>query len=654
MRIRLRTLALLFVPWVGLTPVEAPQPAASSNPFAGFETRILANGLMVWFKPAPGFRDVSVSVSVPYGSDQDPPGREQLAHFTEHMMFSNRVGRTEEVIKRALDERGGIRNAFTFWDKTFYFARVERTHGLFAIEWLHGIVSPREFIPEIIERQRIPVLIEVGARKRGLGEWLVATLIDPPALRTPDHWQREFGIETRRARDYYPWRSVHAITAADAQDFYDRYYSPAHMILTVIGDLQADSVWAAIDRTFATLPAKQSNVARTIARNPQRERRMYRWAFRSSVLYEDRYKSYHRTARDEVLLIFLSRWLDQRLDERLRFGQRKAVYGVSAFIQRRADAAQLVISGEVKREELAFARSVISAELERLASGTVTDSEFVTERAAITARLRAETNSAEALERWVWMAFFDRDRFADFPDLVGEFSRLDKREMVSLARRTLVPERRVVSLTYVIPLPQPLVIALGLVVLGIAVRIARWLFSRQLPMTRLRYVARIRRPIVWRLAGGLAYLAIVFVIVRLVIFAFQVVYDAALVGIDSFVVQWAMFALAGTSLVCLTIATGAVVPTKLLVFNHGVALKTRAYRSTFIAADSIADVAMKTLPDLVREFGPRALWTTRIMTLPIRTPAVFIRRVDGRGYLLRTRDSLELLEVLQEVARRSR
>ena len=68
-----------------VAPVVATALDSARNAFAGFETHVLANGLKVWFNRVPGFRDVSVSVIVPYGSDLDPPGKEQLAHFTEQV-----------------------------------------------------------------------------------------------------------------------------------------------------------------------------------------------------------------------------------------------------------------------------------------------------------------------------------------------------------------------------------------------------------------------------------------------------------------------------------------------------------------------------------------------------------------------------------------
>ena len=86
--------ALLALP--GLLAAQAGQ--TPPNPFAGFETIMLDNGLKVWYRHMPGDPVVAISVALPFGADMDPPGKEQLAHFTEHMLFSDQPGLTEEEI----------------------------------------------------------------------------------------------------------------------------------------------------------------------------------------------------------------------------------------------------------------------------------------------------------------------------------------------------------------------------------------------------------------------------------------------------------------------------------------------------------------------------------------------------------------------------
>ncbi len=52
-----------------------PRGETKANPFAGFETHHLSNGLRVWFKRLPNAPEVSISVGVPYGWDSDPEGQ---------------------------------------------------------------------------------------------------------------------------------------------------------------------------------------------------------------------------------------------------------------------------------------------------------------------------------------------------------------------------------------------------------------------------------------------------------------------------------------------------------------------------------------------------------------------------------------------------
>ncbi len=249
------------------------------SPFAGIETRVLPNGLKVWYQYAPGLPDVAVSVTVPYGWDQDPEGYRQLAHFTEHMLFTDRAGMSELELKDAIDRRGGTRNGMTFNDHTAYFAHVRREHGLFALRWVHTLLTPPLLLPELIERQRTPVLIEVNARAPGPFDRLIARVVNPPSLRPPGYWRREFDLPSEWERGDDNWTSVQRIDSAAVRGFLDRYYVPSRMTLTVIGNLPADSVWSIIAQTFATLPPGVAPPPGPIPRDPGRERRDSRGPF---------------------------------------------------------------------------------------------------------------------------------------------------------------------------------------------------------------------------------------------------------------------------------------------------------------------------------------------------------------------------------------
>jgi predicted Zn-dependent peptidase len=150
------------------------------------------------------------------------------------MLFSDQPGRTEEEIRREIEERGGVYNASVTPDRTFYYVRIGRENALYALEWLYRVVAPHAMAPEVVEQQREPVALEVRARPRQLFDWLEAYYLNPPLLRTPGFWEQEFGLETWRSRDYYPFRSLYSVTAGDLLDFYDTHYVPSLMTLTIV------------------------------------------------------------------------------------------------------------------------------------------------------------------------------------------------------------------------------------------------------------------------------------------------------------------------------------------------------------------------------------------------------------------------------------
>ena len=103
---------------------------------------------------------------MPYGWDADPEGKEELAHLTEHILFSDHDKQTEQEIKEAIDGIGGRRNGFTTPDHTWYYVTVAKQLGGFAIEWLARLMSPHSMDADVVERNRGPVALEINAQPR--------------------------------------------------------------------------------------------------------------------------------------------------------------------------------------------------------------------------------------------------------------------------------------------------------------------------------------------------------------------------------------------------------------------------------------------------------------------------------------------------------
>jgi predicted Zn-dependent peptidase len=636
-----RTFSLLLILALFALPSFAEDTA--DNPFAGFETHILPNGLKVWYKRMPGQGNAALSVAVQAGSDRDPEGKEQMAHFLEHLLFSDHQGLTGQQIKKQIEDRGGVWNGYTSVDRTFYFVHIKKEHALFALDWLYRIVSPHEMKPEVVERERQPVEVEVYAKPREIMDWINVLYLNPRYLRFPGLWRREFNLETTEGRDFYTYRSLRAITPSDLKEFYERYYSPSRMTVTVIGDLDRDAVLDLVNKTFVNLRQVHEPPASPKATDVGRRRSTYSFANVSNINYDRNIRFANLDARDQNMLNFIGRFLRKRLNDRLRFGERKAAYGIYADLARRGSAAYFYVGGTIREEEFDFATSVIEEEIEALRKGSHSDSAFEAERSVLMQQLLVSYSTPESLESLVGWDFSDRDRYTDFPDLLKVTQTVSKAEIAAFTSEHFVPEREFTSTTYPLPLSQATLWAIAVAIFFATVRGMRMILTRPVEMKRIRYVAHIRIPKgMYVVAGAVLVLGIAIGLRLFNHLYFYASYEF-LRSQNSFVLQWSLWGLLIAVNIAAVILGLALVPSKILVFDDRLLVKYFAYRSVSIPLTEIEDLSLQRFPGV---WLSRRLWKCTPFKWGLLSPGIYLKRRSGRSYFFDVRDRKELMDLL--------
>ena len=614
------------------------------NPFAGFETHYLANGVKVWFKRLGGAPNVAVSVGVPVGSDADPPGREELAHFTEHMLFSDHNGRTEQEIKDAVEGLGGIRNGITYRDHTWYYVSIAREHGLFAIEWLADILSPHAMEPDVVERGREPVQNEIGARPRELYDHLRAAL-NPAWTMRPGFWQREFGMPL--PRDPFPdeWKSLERITPEDLRDFYDRYYAPGAMTVTIVGDLDRDRALAVAAHTFGKIPARPVQRREMAVTDPGRGSARYGWRFQPTVEYRSRHKLYDPTAAEVLATLFVRDLLNRRLNRRLRFGERKAVYSVSANLTMRGAGAYLELRSGIDRDDYDYAAAIIEEEIEFLRAGSLDPALFETDRAALVERLRASNRTAFSLNAWSVSYFHDPEVFTDFPDVLSFYEGVSQATVASFAEHLFDPSRRVLNVTRPQPVRQEFLVAFCVLLVWITLRVLARTLPKPIQMRGILYIARFRLPAVLRATYTLGVALAVLVLGRLAVAGYDRIASRWVESIDHYTVQAVGGAVA---LVLLLVASSLIVaspPRRILLFADHLRIKSRAWRSRILKPEDIAEISVRRFRDV---WLSREIFRSPPLAFGLVRLGIYVRPHAGRSYFFRSRDTKELAEVLRD------
>jgi zinc protease len=237
----------------GLAP-EVPASVDIEDPAARMRTTVLPNGLTVLTLEDRSTPVVSFQMLIKVGS-RDEARYTGLAHLFEHMMFKGSTNVEPERHAQLVNARGGNVNAYTSHDHTVYFEDIPSEALELVIELEHERVANLDISEETLFPERDVVLEERRMRTedRPMGRGIEALL----ALTFQAHPYRWPVIG---------WRSDVAKATVDAcREFFDTYYAPNNIILSIAGDFDADVALATIERTFGRLEAS------TVTRNPTEE-----------------------------------------------------------------------------------------------------------------------------------------------------------------------------------------------------------------------------------------------------------------------------------------------------------------------------------------------------------------------------------------------
>lgn len=240
-------LALLLVACASVPPA-GEQPVKSANDDYQYRLLTLPNAMEVLLISDPEATKAAASLDILAGSGDNPPGREGLAHFLEHMLFLGTDKYPDPAeYERFITEHGGTRNAYTSFENTNYFFDVNAAYLPQALDrFAQFFIAPR-FDEAYVDREKNAVEAEyqMGLKsdpRRGLDVL--------QEVMNPDHPYSQFSVgslETLGDRQGSKVRD-------ELIDFYKTYYSANNMQLVVLGSQSLDELEALVAPLFSAVP----------------------------------------------------------------------------------------------------------------------------------------------------------------------------------------------------------------------------------------------------------------------------------------------------------------------------------------------------------------------------------------------------------------
>lgn len=218
----------------------------STQALAEVVQKTLKNGLKIIVQEDHRAPVVVSQVWYRAGALDEVNGKTGVAHVLEHMMFKGTKAVPVGQFSRKIAAAGGKENAFTSMDATCYFQQLEKSQLPLAFEleadrMAHLQITDAEFAKEI----------EVVKEER---RWRTE---DKPQSRVSEQFQATAFHAHPYGRPIVGFMNdLEHMTAEDAREWYNTWYAPNNATVVVVGDVQAQAVFALAEKTFGKLTAK--------------------------------------------------------------------------------------------------------------------------------------------------------------------------------------------------------------------------------------------------------------------------------------------------------------------------------------------------------------------------------------------------------------
>ena len=214
---------------------------------------------------------VNVSSWVKTGSINEDDTNNGISHFLEHLMFKGTDRFKVGEFDRILEAKGGIVNAATWKDYTFYYVTLpkgENDENLYLAIDLHADMMTGAILPEV----------EIGA-PFDLNDTTVTdkrerhVVIEEIRMRIDQNWTKVYNACNFNMYTQHPYKRdvigtpeiISQVTREQIMDYYKTHYTPENITTIVVGDFDKEKVLDAVIKGFDFSGTKKA---------PQRENKI--------------------------------------------------------------------------------------------------------------------------------------------------------------------------------------------------------------------------------------------------------------------------------------------------------------------------------------------------------------------------------------------
>ena len=194
----------------------------------------------------------NISTWAKTGSINENKDNNGVSHFLEHLMFKGTTKYKAGVFDRTLESKGGIINAATWKDYTYYYVTIPKRYFDTALH-MHADMMVDPIIPEDEVGPAFDFNNEVPKEKR---ERYV--VIEEIRMGKDNNWRKVYSALNDAMYEKHPYKRevigtgeiIASIPRDEIMRYYQTFYSPNNLTTVIVGDFDDDEILEKIEKEF--------------------------------------------------------------------------------------------------------------------------------------------------------------------------------------------------------------------------------------------------------------------------------------------------------------------------------------------------------------------------------------------------------------------
>jgi predicted Zn-dependent peptidase len=219
-----------------------------------YQFHTLSNGIRIVHHPYASSEVAHCGVIINAGTRDEPPGKEGLAHFIEHVLFKGTKKRKSYHILSRMEIIGGELNAYTTKEETAIYSTFMSPYLDRALELIFDVVYNSTFPQKELAKEKEVVLDEIASYQ------------DNPQEQIYDDFEEQvFRSHPLGKPILGTTETVNSFNQKDIKEFILKNYQPHRIAISVAGNYSMHKVIQVVSRYFEDIPPGVNNFRKTDA-----------------------------------------------------------------------------------------------------------------------------------------------------------------------------------------------------------------------------------------------------------------------------------------------------------------------------------------------------------------------------------------------------